>query len=116
MSAFCWATVITFCRLMRYRKETVNPVGAFFLFLGTPILSCTGYAIRFPSVLNLSNDALYLANMIFIALAPIYLITVTWLVFAALVQYAGPQHSVLRPHALVVLVFLVLIATLQLEI
>lgn len=115
-SAFCWVFVITLCKLVGYRKVTVNPVGVYFLFLGTLILSVSGYATRVPSVLNLWSNPLYMANMILIALAPVYLSTVTWLVFAALVQYAGPQYWIVRPHALVVPVFLLLIATLQLEI
>lgn len=115
-SAFCWVFVMTLCKLVGYRKVTVNRVGVYFLFLGTSILSVSGYATRVPSVLNLWSNPLYMANMILIALAPIYLATVTWSVFAALVQYAGPQYSVIRPHAIVVSVFLLLIATLQLEI
>jgi len=115
-SAFSWATVITVYYLVRYRKVTVNPVSAFLLFLGTPILSLAGYAIRIPSVANVSDNGLYLANMLVIALAPIYLSTVTWIVFAALVQYVGPQYSIVRPHLLVVPVFLLLIAALQLEV
>jgi len=115
-SAFCWTGAVTLNQLIRHRKVTVNPVSVYFLFLGTPILSCVGYAVRVPSVLNVWSTPLYLANMIIIALAPIYLITVTWLVFAALVQYAGHEYSVLRPRVIVVPVFLMLIAVLQLEI
>jgi len=115
-SAFCWTSSITLWQLVRYRKVTANPVGVYFLFLGTPVLSCVGYAVRVPSVLNLWSDALYLANMIIIALAPIYLITTTWLVFAALIQYVGLRYSVVHPKVIVIPVFLLLIATLQLEI
>jgi len=94
---FFLATFITAAQLNRYRKKTPNPIGATFLFMGTPILELVGFAVRLSSVLDPSNSGLYLANMIILGLGPLYLTAINWFIFPALTVYVGRRYSVLKP-------------------
>jgi hypothetical protein len=70
-----------------------NPVGAVFIFLPTPILEVVGYAIRNASLNNPDNNGLYMANMIIIAISPIYLTAVNFIVFGSLIPFVGEAFS-----------------------
>jgi len=101
VALFFIAALVICIQIGRNRRETLNPIGVCFLFLGTPLLQFAGYTIRIPSVLSPSSSGLYLANMILIGLGPLYCSITNLLVFAALVTYAGLQYSPWKPWVIV---------------
>jgi RTA1 like protein len=78
-----------------------NPVGAFFIFLPTPLLEVVGYGIRNASLNSPDNNGLYMANMIIIGISPIYLTAVNFIVFGALIPFVGEVFSSWKSGALV---------------
>ena len=113
---FSLACIVSLAQLIRHGKEICNPIGCAFLFLGTPIIELAGFAVRLPSVLAPFNDGLYLANMIILAIGPLYLAAVNWIVFPALMVWTGPRYFIIRPHRLIVLIWTLLISCIQLTI
>ena len=116
VGTFFWATFFTVYSLVRHRKEAANPIRSAFLFLGTPILSFAGYTLRIPSVIDTSSNGFYLANMIIIGIAPLCLAIATWIVFPALVVYAGPQFSMWKPWVIALQVVILVCCCAQLQI
>jgi len=116
MTTFFWATFFTVYSLVRNWKEYPNPIRCAFIFFGAPILSFIGYTLRIPSVIDSSSNGLYLANMIIIGIAPLWLAIATWIVFPALVVYAGPQYSMWRPWVIALTVNILIISCAQLQI
>jgi len=93
LSIFPYAFWLTVYQLFCHRKVMQNPVGAVFIFLPTPILEVVGYAIRNASLNNPDDNGLYMANMIIIAISPIYLTAVNFIVFGALIPFVGEAFS-----------------------
>lgn len=113
---FFSATVITTLQIVRHKKDTINPIGVCFLFLGTPILEFAGYVLRMPSILSVSSSGLYLANMLVIGLGPIYNCIIILFVFSALVVFAGIHYSASPPWAITSQTIVLMITITHLQI
>jgi hypothetical protein len=101
LNLFLWVFWVNVYRLFCNRKVMQNPVGAFFIFLPTPLLEVVGYGIRNASLNSPENNGLYMANMIIIGISPIYLTAVNFIVFGALIPFVGEAFSTWKSGALV---------------
>lgn len=115
ISLFLAATVITFGQIICHRKDARNPIVVAFLFLGTPVIELVGFCLRLPSVYDVSNPGLYLANMIILGLGPLYLVAINWLTFPALIVHVGPKYSIIKSWVIGLQACILLVSCTQLQ-
>lgn len=102
MALFFAATIVTLVKIIRYKKEIKNPVGVVILFMPAPIIEAVGFMVRIFAVSNPNNSGLFIANMVLLGTAPVFLTAASWYLFPALVFHAGAEYSWMKPRYMAV--------------
>ena len=115
---FLFATIFTFAKMLRYRKDMKNPFGVVILYLPAPIIEAVGFAVRIFAAANPDNNGLFVANMTLLGTAPLFLTMTSWFLFPALSSYAGLEYSGMRfkPRYMVCPAIILLISVFHLNI
>ena len=90
---FAFATIFTFAKVLRYKKDIKNPVGVAFLYFPAPIIEMVGFLVRIFAAANPDNNGLFVANMTLLGTAPLFLTMTSWILFPVLSFHAGLEYS-----------------------
>jgi amino acid transporter len=90
---FAFATIFTFAKILRYKKDMKNPIGVVFFYLPAPIIEAVGFLVRIFAAANPDNNGLFIANMTLLGTAPLFLTMTSWVLFPVLSFHAGLEYS-----------------------